>query len=101
MLVNNFLDIHIHVFYSLTNFFNYIICYSEHKIERHDEINPFWIEDKDLKKGPVAFISTSENQFWKELLDKYLFPIDEDKAEKVNSTSICQNIISVNISIHL
>lgn len=55
----------------------------EPKMERNDEINPFWIEDRDLKKGPVAFLSTAENQFWKELLEKYLFPIDEDKAEKV------------------
>uniref|UniRef100_A0A1B6CU26 chitin synthase n=1 Tax=Clastoptera arizonana TaxID=38151 RepID=A0A1B6CU26_9HEMI len=55
---------------------------SEHKIERNDDINPFWLEDKDLKKGPVSYISSSENQFWKELLDKYLYPIDEDKAAK-------------------
>ncbi|XP_054284217.1 chitin synthase chs-2-like isoform X1 [Macrosteles quadrilineatus] len=54
----------------------------EPKIERNDEINPYWIEDKDLKKGPVAFLSAGENQFWKELLEKYLFPIDEDKNEK-------------------
>lgn len=52
------------------------------KIERNDDINPYWIEDKDLKKGPVAFLSPNENQFWKELIEKYLFPIDEDKAEK-------------------
>lgn len=31
----------------------------------------------------MAFLSTGENQFWKDLIDKYLFPIDEDKAEKV------------------
>ncbi|KAL1124219.1 hypothetical protein AAG570_001989 [Ranatra chinensis] len=54
----------------------------EPKVERHDEINPFWIEDKELKKGPVAFLSVAENQFWKDLLDKYLFPIDEDKNER-------------------
>ncbi|XP_065208101.1 chitin synthase chs-2-like isoform X5 [Planococcus citri] len=54
----------------------------EPKIERHDDINPYWIEDKDLKKGPVAFLSANESQFWKELIEKYLFPIDEDKVEK-------------------
>lgn len=56
---------------------------AEPKVERNDDINPYWIEDKDLKKGPMAFLSTGENQFWKDLIDKYLFPIDEDKAEKV------------------
>nr|QPN96974.1 chitin synthase 1 variant a [Riptortus pedestris] len=49
---------------------------------RNDDINPYWIEDKDLKKGPVAFLSANEMQFWKDLLEKYLFPIDEDKDEK-------------------
>lgn len=57
---------------------------SEPKIERSDDINPYWIEDKDLKKGPVAFLSANENQFWKELIDKYLFPIDADKVEEVS-----------------
>lgn len=52
-------------------------------MERNDDINPFWIEDRELKKGPVAFMSSAENLFWKDLLEKYLFPIDEDKNEKV------------------
>ena len=51
--------------------------------ERNDDINPFWIEDKELKKGPVAFLSPNENQFWRELIEKYLYPLDEDKTEKV------------------
>lgn len=46
-------------------------------------MNPYWIEDKGLKKGEVDFLPTVEIKFWQELLDKYLFPIDEDKAEKV------------------
>lgn len=54
----------------------------EPKIERNDDINPFWIEDKSLRKGPVAFLSTAEQQFWRDLIDKYLYPIDEDKDEK-------------------
>nr|ADR73029.1 chitin synthase [Laodelphax striatellus] len=60
---------------------------TEHRIERNDEVNPYWIEDRDLKKGPVNFLSAAENQFWKDLLDKYLFPIDEDKAEKARIAS--------------
>ncbi|XP_073988781.1 hyaluronan synthase-like protein kkv isoform X1 [Rhodnius prolixus] len=54
----------------------------EPKVERNDDINPFWIEDKELKKGPVAFLSANEVAFWKDLLDKYLFPIDDDKNER-------------------
>lgn len=55
---------------------------AEPKVERNDDINPFWIEDKSLRKGPVAFLSVAEQQFWRDLIDKYLYPIDEDKNEK-------------------
>ena len=46
-------------------------------------MNPYWIEDKALKKGEVDFLPQAEIKFWQELLEKYLYPIDEDKDEKV------------------
>jgi hypothetical protein len=46
--------------------------------------NPYWLEDPELKKGEVDFLSSTEIQFWKDLIDKYLYPIDQDKAEQVN-----------------
>lgn len=64
-------------------YFSLVWTVLEPKVERNDDINPYWIEDKEIKKGPVAFLSVGENQFWKDLLEKYLYPIDEDKAEKV------------------
>lgn len=51
--------------------------------ERNFLVSPYWLEDEGLKKGEVDFLSPQEEQFWKDLLEKYLFPIDEDKAEKV------------------
>lgn len=48
-------------------------------------INPYWIEDPDVKKGEVDFLTTAEIQFWKDLIDTYLRPIDEDKEEQVSS----------------
>lgn len=53
------------------------------KNRRDDLVNPYWIEDPDLRKGEVEFLGSNEIQFWKDLLDKYLYPIDEDKDEKV------------------
>ncbi|XP_047986974.1 chitin synthase chs-2-like [Leguminivora glycinivorella] len=50
--------------------------------ERDDLINPYWVEDPDVKKGEVDFLSTAENQFWKDLIDTYLRPIDENKEEQ-------------------
>jgi chitin synthase len=44
---------------------------------------PYWLDDEGLKKGEVEVLSMQEELFWKDLLEKYLYPIDEDKAEKV------------------
>ena len=57
--------------------------FSEPKTERDDLINPYWIEDKDLKRGEVDYLSGPEIQFWKDLLAKYLYPIDENKEQQV------------------
>lgn len=46
---------------------------------------PYWLNDEGLKKGEIDVLSMQEEQFWKDLLEKYLYPIDEDKAEKVKS----------------
>lgn len=54
------------------------------KEKRDDLVNPYWIEDPDMKKGEVEYLSSSEIQFWKDLLDKYLYPIDENKSEQVS-----------------
>ena len=56
---------------------------SEHLEERDVLINPFWIEDKDIGRGEVDYLSGAEIQFWKDLIDKYLFPLDADKAKQV------------------
>ncbi|KAB0798176.1 hypothetical protein PPYR_09169 [Photinus pyralis] len=50
--------------------------------DRDDLVNPYWIEDPELRKGEVEYLSSSEVMFWKDLLDKYLYPIDENKEEK-------------------
>jgi len=50
-----------------------------------------------LKKGEVDFLSSAEVQFWKDLIDKYLFPIDQDKGEQVNFSSIFLEINQSNV----
>lgn len=49
---------------------------------------PYWLSDDGLKKGEIDVLSLQEEQFWKDLLEKYLYPIDEDKAEKVNTINL-------------
>lgn len=52
------------------------------KIDRDDLQNPFWIEDKMLKNGDVAYLHPQEIHFWKELIEKYLYPIDSNKEHQ-------------------
>ncbi|KAH9413306.1 Chitin synthase 2 [Dermatophagoides pteronyssinus] len=47
--------------------------------ERDESLNPYWIEDKDLKNGEVAYLHPAEIQFWRDLIDKYLLPIEQNK----------------------
>ncbi|OXA64962.1 Chitin synthase 1 [Folsomia candida] len=67
----------------------------EHKIQRDDLMNPYWIEDKDLRKAEVDFLTQKEANknrifecfnlqitFWNELILKYLKPLDEDKKKQ-------------------
>ena len=56
--------------------------------ERDDLLNPFWMEDKKLGKGIVDFLSDHEEQFWDDLIEKYLFPIDANKIDQVRINNI-------------
>jgi chitin synthase len=42
----------------------------EKKIIRDDLMNPYWIEDKDLRKAEVDFLTGKEIEFWNDLIDK-------------------------------
>ncbi|XP_066260725.1 chitin synthase chs-2 isoform X1 [Euwallacea similis] len=55
--------------------------------KRDDLVNPYWIEDPDVLKGEVEYLNSNELQFWKDLLDKYLYPLDENKEEKARIAS--------------
>lgn len=46
-------------------------------------LSPLWIHDEKLKNGRIETIPDHEELFWRDLIDKYLYPIDEDTAEKV------------------
>lgn len=54
----------------------------QNKIERNDDTNPYWIEDEDLKKGPVDYLPGTEINFWRDLIEKYLKPLEMTKKEK-------------------
>ncbi|XP_052098286.1 uncharacterized protein LOC127733063 [Mytilus californianus] len=47
-----------------------------------DPDNPYWLQMDDLGKGPVKHLSRNETDFWKFMIKKYLYPINEDKQHK-------------------
>jgi len=55
---------------------------SDNNILRDDLVNPFWASDRDLGTGPVRVLDPVEAQFWRKLIDKYLYPIDADKTHE-------------------
>ncbi|XP_050718358.1 chitin synthase chs-2-like isoform X3 [Eriocheir sinensis] len=52
------------------------------KEERDDLVNPYWIEDKALKRGEVDYMPGAEVQFFKDLIEKYLHPLIKNPQEQ-------------------
>lgn len=55
--------------------------------ERDDLINPYWIEDKALLNGPIKRLPDNEIAFWQDLIDQYLYPIDQNKEHQARVAS--------------
>ncbi|XP_050482557.1 chitin synthase chs-2-like isoform X1 [Bombus huntii] len=49
-------------------------------------INPYWIQDEHLKNGKIDFLSYAEEEFWRQLIKKYLHPIeiDVERQQKIS-----------------
>ncbi|XP_071550893.1 chitin synthase chs-2 isoform X4 [Panulirus ornatus] len=52
------------------------------KEERDDLVNPYWMEDKALKRGEVDYMPGAEVQFFKDLIEKYLYPLIKNGTEQ-------------------
>jgi hypothetical protein len=51
----------------------------DRKEERDELVTPYWIDHHpEMRKGVVDFLSTKEDQFWKDLIDKYLYVLVKD-----------------------
>lgn len=55
------------------------------KEERDDMVNPYWMEDeKAIRRGEIDYLPIKEVQFFKDLIEKYLKPLDSNKETKVS-----------------
>ena len=64
----------------------------EVKEERDNLSNPYWLEDKTLTRGTVDFLTGAELQFWKDMIEKYLSPIDEDKEAQAKIAAALKDL---------
>lgn len=53
----------------------------------YDDCNllPDWLDDNDLKNSTTETLSAQEEEFWIDLIEKYLEPIEPSEEEKVNN----------------
>lgn len=56
--------------------------YSDTVVLRDDMVNPFWIEDSDLKAGKRDNLDDVEISFWRDMIRKYLEPMEGDKKRQ-------------------
>jgi len=52
-----------------------------------------------MKKGSVEFLPSIEKQFWDDLIEKYLYPIDEDPKVSVVTSISATHFPTLNIPI--
>lgn len=51
--------------------------------DKNSNLLPDWLYDNDLKDGDTETISAAEEQFWTDLIEKYLKPLDMTPKDKV------------------
>ncbi|XP_078049860.1 LOW QUALITY PROTEIN: chitin synthase chs-2 [Augochlora pura] len=55
-------------------------------------ISPNWLRNEHMQRWKVDFLSTSEEEFWKQLIAKYLHPIETNVEEQKN---IAKGLINI------
>ena len=52
---------------------------------KYDDLeNPAWLQSAVTGDGPIRPLTEKENIFWRQLIHKYLHPINDDKAHQAN-----------------
>ncbi|KAL3854410.1 hypothetical protein ACJMK2_013680 [Sinanodonta woodiana] len=57
--------------------------YEEPEVKKRDDLkDPFWLDDSVFRRGDTDHLPEKEVEFWNELIEEYLHPLDEDKKQK-------------------
>lgn len=61
-------------------------------LRNEDPENPGWLTSVACGEGPIKRMSERERIFWKQLIKKYLFPINEDKVHQEKVAADLKNL---------
>ncbi len=50
--------------------------------KRYQELNESWLNQKCLRRAEREYMEVEEENFWREAIDKYLYPLKLDKGER-------------------
>lgn len=56
-------------------------------MDKHEAYIPDWLYDSTLRNAQTDTLSVKEEEFWIDLIEKYLKPIDQNVEEEVNNFS--------------
>lgn len=56
--------------------------YNQISLQGLNKANEYWLSDPVLKKSPTYRLHVKEETFWKELIEKYLYPLIDNPDEK-------------------
>lgn len=59
-----------------------ILFHFQENIKQNNYL-PDWLNDETMKNAKNDTISMNEEQFWLDLIEKYLRPLDRNEAEEV------------------
>ncbi|XP_071166727.1 chitin synthase chs-2-like [Mytilus edulis] len=61
-------------------------------LRNEDPENPGWLTSSTCGEGPIKRLTEKERIFWKQLIKKYLFPINEDKMHQEKVAADLKNL---------
>ena len=61
-------------------------------LKYEDFENPAWLQSLVTNTGPIRPLNDKENIFWKQLIGKYLYPINEDKTHQEKVAADLKNL---------
>ena len=56
---------------------------------------PHWLSLDYLGRGVVHELGEEEREFWKFLINKYLYPLAEDKAQKAKVSAVLTSLVNM------